>query len=186
VTHCTRTIAPPLSPCACTSCTRTSEQFCVSLQCHTTCPVCCPRTVANVAVLRSTPCTHTTELSSECPRSQCSRSLAWPHAQRPCCSRMQQSCTLSSLLFTMAVVVLRLYSSNGFPTNLRNRTRCYNPISHRRVGLEVRGGEGLMTRVGNMSSGTCMREEETNITRRPELDDQIVCHVFIRDIRDHM
>jgi hypothetical protein len=31
-----------------------------------------------------------------------------------------------------------------------------------------------MARVGNMSSGTCMREEEANIARGPELDDQIV------------
>ncbi len=29
-------------------------------------------------------------------------------------------------------------------------------------------------RVGNMSSGTCMREEEANNARGPELDDQIV------------
>jgi hypothetical protein len=36
------------------------------------------------------------------------------------------------------------------------------------------GGKGLMARVGNMSSGTCMREEEANIARGPELDDQIV------------
>jgi hypothetical protein len=32
----------------------------------------------------------------------------------------------------------------------------YDPILHRRVGREVRGGKGLMARVGNMSSGTCM------------------------------
>jgi hypothetical protein len=31
-----------------------------------------------------------------------------------------------------------------------------------------------MARVGNMSSGTCMREEEANSARGPELDDQIV------------
>jgi hypothetical protein len=31
-----------------------------------------------------------------------------------------------------------------------------------------------MARVGNMSSGTCMREEEANSTRGPKLDDQIV------------
>ena len=31
-----------------------------------------------------------------------------------------------------------------------------------------------MVRVGNMSSGTCMREEEANSARGPELDDQIV------------
>ena len=31
-----------------------------------------------------------------------------------------------------------------------------------------------MARVGNMSSGTCVREEEANSTRGPELDEQIV------------
>jgi hypothetical protein len=31
-----------------------------------------------------------------------------------------------------------------------------------------------MARVGNMLSGTCMREEEANIAREPEQDDQIV------------
>jgi hypothetical protein len=31
-----------------------------------------------------------------------------------------------------------------------------------------------MARVGNMSSETCMREEEANSARGPELDDQIV------------
>jgi hypothetical protein len=37
-----------------------------------------------------------------------------------------------------------------------------------------------MARVGNMSSGTCMREEEANIARGPELDDQIVQIVIKR------
>ena len=51
-----------------------------------------------------------------------------------------------------------------------------DPISHRRVGREVRGGEGFMARVGNMSSGTCMREEAANSAsaRGPELDDLVV------------
>jgi hypothetical protein len=57
---------------------------------------------------------------------------------------------------------------------LRNRTTCYGPILHRRVGREVRGGMGLMARVGNMSSGTCMREAGANSARGPELNDQIV------------
>ena len=30
--------------------------------------------------------------------------------------------------------------------------------SHRRVGREVKGGQGFRARVGNMSSGTCMHE----------------------------
>jgi hypothetical protein len=41
-------------------------------------------------------------------------------------------------------------------------------------GARSQGGEGIYGRVGNMSSGTCMREEEANSARGPELDDQIV------------
>jgi hypothetical protein len=55
-----------------------------------------------------------------------------------------------------------------------NRTRCYGPTSHRRVGGEVKGGKGFMARVGNMSSGTCMSEEGANSVRGPNLNDQIV------------
>ena len=52
--------------------------------------------------------------------------------------------------------------------------RAYGPISHRRVGREIRGVKGFMARVGNMSSGTCLREEGANSARGPELHDQIV------------
>ncbi len=48
------------------------------------------------------------------------------------------------------------------------------PTSHRRVGREVKGGKGFMTRVGNMSSGTCMREGGANKVRGPKLNNQIV------------
>ena len=73
---------------------------------------------------------------------------------------------------------------------MRSRTRCYDPTStfeifvsartikrhhhHRRVGREVKGGKGFMARVGNMSSGICMREEGANSVRGPKLNDQIV------------
>jgi hypothetical protein len=39
-----------------------------------------------------------------------------------------------------------------------------------------------MARVGNMSSGTCMREEEANSARGPELDDQIVFNRKTREL----
>jgi hypothetical protein len=43
-----------------------------------------------------------------------------------------------------------------------NKQHTLSPISHRRVGREVREGKGFMARVGNMSRGTCMREEGAN------------------------
>jgi hypothetical protein len=53
----------------------------------------------------------------------------------------------------------------------RSRTRCYGPTWHRRVGREVKGGKGFRARVGNMSSGTCMREEGANSVCGPKLND---------------
>ena len=42
-------------------------------------------------------------------------------------------------------------------------------------GARSQGGEGIHGQgSGNMLSGTCMREEESNRARGPELDDQIV------------
>ena len=57
---------------------------------------------------------------------------------------------------------------------LRSRTRCYGPTSHRKGGREVKGGKGFRASVGNMSSGTCMREEGANSVCGPTLNDQIV------------
>jgi hypothetical protein len=57
---------------------------------------------------------------------------------------------------------------------LEEQDKCYGPTSHRRVGREVKGGKGFMAGVGNMSSGTCMREEGANSVRGPKLNDQIV------------
>ena len=57
---------------------------------------------------------------------------------------------------------------------MRSRTRFYGPTLHRKEKREVKGGKGFRARVGNMSSGTCMREEDANNARGPELDDQIV------------
>jgi hypothetical protein len=42
---------------------------------------------------------------------------------------------------------------------MRNRTRCYGLTSHKREGRGARGGTGAIARVGNMSNGTCMRED---------------------------
>ena len=47
-------------------------------------------------------------------------------------------------------------------------------LAHRRVGREVKGGKGFMSRVRNMSTGTCIREEGANSVRGPKLNDQIV------------
>ena len=41
-------------------------------------------------------------------------------------------------------------------------------------GARSQGGKGVMVSVGNMSSGTCMREEGANSACGPELNDQIV------------
>ena len=57
---------------------------------------------------------------------------------------------------------------------MKSRTRCYGPTSHRRVGREVKGEKGFIARVGNMSSGTCMRAEGANSVRGPNLNDQIL------------
>jgi len=65
---------------------------------------------------------------------------------------------------------------------LRSRTRCYGPTSHRRVGREVKGGKGFRARVGNMSSGTCNREEGANSVCGPKLNDQIVCKGRVRKL----
>jgi hypothetical protein len=54
---------------------------------------------------------------------------------------------------------------------LRSRTRCYGPTSHTRVGREVTGEKGFSARVGNMSSGTCMREEGAKSVCGPKLND---------------
>ena len=43
-----------------------------------------------------------------------------------------------------------------------------------RVGCEVKGGKGVRARVGNTSSGTCMREEGAKSVCGPKLTDQIV------------
>jgi hypothetical protein len=42
---------------------------------------------------------------------------------------------------------------------LRNKTRCYGPTSHKREGRGVRGRTGAIAKAGNMSNGTCMRED---------------------------
>jgi hypothetical protein len=59
---------------------------------------------------------------------------------------------------------------------------CHGPTSHKRVGREVKGGKGLMARVGNMSSGTCMREEGANSVCGPKLNDQIVFKGRVRKL----
>jgi hypothetical protein len=43
--------------------------------------------------------------------------------------------------------------------------------SHRKVEREVKGGKGFRARVGNMSSGTCMREEGAKSACGPKLND---------------
>jgi hypothetical protein len=62
------------------------------------------------------------------------------------------------------------------------RTRCYGPTSHRRVGLEVQGRKGFRSRVGNMSSGTCMREEGANSVCGPVVNDQIVLKARVKNL----
>jgi hypothetical protein len=54
---------------------------------------------------------------------------------------------------------------------LRNRTRCYGPTSHKREGRRARRGAGAIARAGNMSNGTCMREDGA---RGPWPSDQIL------------
>jgi hypothetical protein len=41
-------------------------------------------------------------------------------------------------------------------------------------GVRSQSGEGIHGKVGNMSSGTCMREEGANSVCGPKLNDQIV------------
>jgi hypothetical protein len=57
------------------------------------------------------------------------------------------------------------------PITLRSRTRCYGPTSHKREGRGAKGGTGVIARVGNMSNGTCMREDGA---RGPWSSDQIL------------
>ena len=54
---------------------------------------------------------------------------------------------------------------------LRSRTRCYGPTSHRSEEREVKRCKGFTAKVGNMSSGTCMREEGANSVCGPKLND---------------
>jgi hypothetical protein len=54
---------------------------------------------------------------------------------------------------------------------LERQDKCYGPTSHRKVGREVKGGEGFRAMVGNMSSGTCMREEGAKSACGPKPND---------------
>ncbi len=65
---------------------------------------------------------------------------------------------------------------------MRSRTRYYGPTSHRRVGRKVKGGNGFRARVGNMSSGTCVREEGANRVCGPKLNDQIVFKGMVKKL----
>ena len=47
---------------------------------------------------------------------------------------------------------------------------------------EVKGGKGFRARVGNTSSGTCMREEGANSVCGPKLNDQIVFKGSVRKL----
>ena len=42
-----------------------------------------------------------------------------------------------------------------------------------RVGREVKGGQGFRARVGNMSSGTCMHEEEAKEGEKTRLNSRL-------------
>ena len=42
-----------------------------------------------------------------------------------------------------------------------------------RVGREVKGGHGFRARVGNMSSGTCMHEEEAKEGEKTRLNSRL-------------
>ena len=53
-----------------------------------------------------------------------------------------------------------LFARNSRGAYLRNRTRCYGPISHnKRGGRGAMGGVGATARAGNMSAWVCMCEE---------------------------
>ena len=65
---------------------------------------------------------------------------------------------------------------------MRSRTRCYGPTSHRKVKREVKWGKGFRARVGNMSSGTCMREEGAKSVGGPKMNDQIVFKGRVRKL----
>ena len=49
-------------------------------------------------------------------------------------------------------------------------------------GARSQSGEGIHGKVGNMSSGTCMREEGANSVCGPKLNDQIVFKGRVRKL----
>jgi hypothetical protein len=56
-----------------------------------------------------------------------------------------------------------------------SRIRCYGPTSHRKGGREVKGGKGLMAKVGSMSSGTCTCEVRADKVCGTKIHDQVGC-----------
>ena len=58
---------------------------------------------------------------------------------------------------------------------LEEQDRCYGPTSHRKGGPEVKGGKGLMAKVGSMSSGTCTCKARADSVCGTKMHDQVGC-----------
>jgi len=65
---------------------------------------------------------------------------------------------------------------------LRSRIRCYGPTSHRKGGREVKGGKGLMAKVGSMSSGTYKCKVRADSVCGTKMLDQVRCKGRVKEL----